>query len=92
MTPNPTSGDRLDDPRRRRLLQATALAGGLTMLPGALAATAARTTTARTRAGRIGGTIEQPRITIDAKAALNRGLRNEVDRRLKGILGGFGIR
>jgi uncharacterized protein involved in outer membrane biogenesis len=41
---------------------------------------------------KIGGTIAAPRITIDAAAAAKRGLRNEVDRRLKGILGGFGNR
>jgi uncharacterized protein involved in outer membrane biogenesis len=41
---------------------------------------------------RIGGTIAAPRITIDAAAAAKRGLRNEVERRLKGILGGFGAR
>lgn len=41
---------------------------------------------------RIGGTISAPRITIDAAAAAKRGLRNEVERRLKGILGGFGER
>ena len=39
---------------------------------------------------RIGGTIAAPRITIDAAAAAKRGLRNEVQRRLKGILGTFG--
>ena len=39
---------------------------------------------------KIGGTIESPRITIDAAAAARRGLRNEMQRRLKGILGGFG--
>jgi uncharacterized protein involved in outer membrane biogenesis len=38
---------------------------------------------------RIGGTLSSPRLTIDAVAALNRGLRNEVERRLKGILDGF---
>jgi uncharacterized protein involved in outer membrane biogenesis len=38
---------------------------------------------------RIGGTLENPRIAIDAAAAAKRGLRNEVERRLKGILGGF---
>jgi uncharacterized protein involved in outer membrane biogenesis len=42
--------------------------------------------------GKIGGTIDTPRITIDAAAAAKRGLRNEVERRLKGILGGFGQR
>jgi uncharacterized protein involved in outer membrane biogenesis len=39
---------------------------------------------------RIGGTIAAPRVTIDAEAAAKRGLRNEVQRRLKGILGAFG--
>jgi hypothetical protein len=39
---------------------------------------------------RLGGNIQSPRITIDAAAAAKRGLRNEVQRRLKGILGGFG--
>ena len=37
----------------------------------------------------IGGTISAPRLSIDAAAALKRGLRNEVQRRLEGILGGF---
>jgi uncharacterized protein involved in outer membrane biogenesis len=41
---------------------------------------------------RIGGTIDGPRVTIDAAAAAKRGLRNEVQRRLEGILGGFGKR
>lgn len=35
----------------------------------------------------IGGTLDAPRVTIDAGAAARRGLRNEVQRRLKGILG-----
>ena len=39
---------------------------------------------------RFGGTIAAPRLTIDAAAATKRGLRNEVDRRLKGFLEGFG--
>lgn len=39
---------------------------------------------------RIGGTLAAPRLTIDAAAAVKRGLRNEVERRLKGLLGGFG--
>ena len=39
---------------------------------------------------RLGGTIASPRVTIDAAAAAKRGLRNEVQRRLKGILGAFG--
>jgi hypothetical protein len=41
---------------------------------------------------RLGGTISAPRLTIDAAAAAKRGLRNEAERRLKGILGGFGNR
>jgi uncharacterized protein involved in outer membrane biogenesis len=41
---------------------------------------------------KIGGNIAAPRITIDAAAAAKRGLKNEVERRLKGILGGFGNR
>jgi hypothetical protein len=35
----------------------------------------------------IGGTLAAPRVTIDAGAAVRRGLRNEVQRRLKDILG-----
>lgn len=35
----------------------------------------------------IGGTLTSPRVTIDAGAAAKRGLRNEVQRRLKDILG-----
>ena len=35
----------------------------------------------------IGGTLSSPRVTIDAGAAVKRGLRNEVQRRLKDILG-----
>jgi uncharacterized protein involved in outer membrane biogenesis len=41
---------------------------------------------------RLGGTLANPSITIDAAAAAKRGLRNEVERRLKGILEGFGGR
>ena len=37
----------------------------------------------------VGGTLEAPHVTIDAGAAVRRGLRNEVQRRLKGILGGL---
>lgn len=33
----------------------------------------------------IGGTLSAPRVMIDAKAAVARGLRNEVERRLKGL-------
>ena len=39
---------------------------------------------------RFGGTIAAPRLTIDAAAATKRGLRNEVERRMKGFLEGFG--
>ena len=39
---------------------------------------------------RIGGTIAAPRVTIDAAAAAKRGLRNEAQRRLKGLFEGFG--
>ena len=39
--------------------------------------------------GRLGGTIDSPRIAIDAKAAITRGLRNEGERRLKGLLDGL---
>jgi|SRR5688572_43033 len=40
--------------------------------------------------GRISGTMAAPRLTIDAAAAAKRGLRNEMQRRLKGFLEGFG--
>ncbi len=33
----------------------------------------------------IGGTLDQPRVMIDAAAAVQRGIRNEVERRLKGL-------
>ena len=36
----------------------------------------------------IRGTLDAPRVTIDAAAAVRRGLRNEVQRRLKNVLGG----
>jgi uncharacterized protein involved in outer membrane biogenesis len=39
---------------------------------------------------RIGGTLAAPRLAIDAAAAAGRGLRNEVERRLKGLLDGIG--
>jgi hypothetical protein len=39
---------------------------------------------------RIGGTLAAPRLTIDAAAAAKRGLRNEMQRRFKGLLEGFG--
>ena len=38
----------------------------------------------------IGGTLRNPRLTIDVGAAAKRGLRNEVERRMKGILDGLG--
>ena len=38
----------------------------------------------------IGGTLQTPRLTIDVAAAAKRGLRNETERRIKGLLGGFG--
>ena len=37
----------------------------------------------------LGGTLERPRVTIDTKAAVTRGLRNETERRLKGLLDGL---
>jgi uncharacterized protein YhdP len=36
---------------------------------------------------RLGGTLEQPRITINAVAALRRGIQNELRDRLKGLFG-----
>lgn len=36
---------------------------------------------------RLGGTLEQPRITINAIAALRRGIQNELGERLKGLFG-----
>jgi uncharacterized protein involved in outer membrane biogenesis len=33
----------------------------------------------------LGGTLDRPRVTIDAAAAVQRGLRNEMQRRLKGV-------
>ena len=38
----------------------------------------------------IGGTLPMPRLTIDVAAAARRGLRNEVERRLKGLFEGLG--
>jgi hypothetical protein len=37
----------------------------------------------------LGGTLDAPRVSIDAGAAVRRGLRNEVERRLRNILGGL---
>jgi hypothetical protein len=34
----------------------------------------------------VGGTLESPRVAIDAGAAVKRGLKNEVEGRLKGLL------
>jgi hypothetical protein len=36
---------------------------------------------------RLGGTLEQPRITINALAAIRRGIQNEIRDRLKGLFG-----
>jgi len=41
---------------------------------------------------KIGGTLSAPGLSIDAAAALKRGLRNEVQHRLEDILGGFKVR
>ena len=38
----------------------------------------------------IGGTLSNPRLTIDVGAAAKRGLQNEVERRLKGLFDGLG--
>jgi uncharacterized protein involved in outer membrane biogenesis len=38
----------------------------------------------------VGGTLGMPRLTIDVAAAAKRGVQNEVERRLKGILDGLG--
>ena len=40
----------------------------------------------------IGGTLAMPRLTIDAGAAVKRGLRNEIERRMKDLLDGVGRR
>ncbi len=37
----------------------------------------------------VGGTLDAPHVSIDAGAAVRRGLRNKVERRLKDILGGL---
>ncbi|HEU4878217.1 MAG TPA: AsmA family protein [Gemmatimonadaceae bacterium] len=36
---------------------------------------------------RVGGTLKQPQITINATAAIRRGLQNEIERRFKGLFG-----
>jgi hypothetical protein len=38
----------------------------------------------------VGGTLSAPRLTIDVAAAAKRGLRNEAERRLKGLFEGLG--
>ena len=38
----------------------------------------------------VGGTLSQPRLTIDVAAAAKRGLRNEIGRRIKGLFDGLG--
>ena len=38
----------------------------------------------------IGGTLQAPRLTIDAGAAVQRGLRNEIERRMKDLIEGLG--
>jgi hypothetical protein len=40
----------------------------------------------------LGGTLGSPQLSIDAGAAVERGLRNEVERRLKDLLDQFGKR
>jgi hypothetical protein len=36
---------------------------------------------------KVGGTLQQPRITINATAAIRRGIQNEIERRFKGLFG-----
>jgi hypothetical protein len=62
------------------------------ILSEALSATAGRDLFRYTRAGNrivlpatIGGTLARPRVGIDAAAALQRGVRNEIERRLEGL-------
>jgi hypothetical protein len=71
-----------------------ALDGTLTMMLSEELSAQAGTDLARfTREGKrvvlpakLGGTLEAPRITIDASAALKRGVQNEIQRRLGGFL------
>jgi len=73
------------------------LDGGLDLsLSEALSAQAGNDLQRYTREGnrivlpaKIGGTLAGPHLSIDAAAALRRGLRNEVQRRLGDLLGGF---
>lgn len=75
------------------IIPTKALAGRATlMLSEALSAQAGTDLVRFTREGDrvvlpavLGGTLERPRITIDAAAAAQRGLRNELQRRLKGL-------
>jgi hypothetical protein len=76
-------------------LETGALAGTLEMTLSEELSAQAGTDLARytQREGRIvlpaklGRTLEQPRLTIDASAALKRGIQNEIERRLKGLFG-----
>jgi hypothetical protein len=78
-------------------LDSKALAGRVDIsLSEALSAQAGRDLVRYTREGNrvvlpasIGGTLDRPRITIDAAAAVQRGLRNEIQRRLGGLLDRF---
>jgi len=63
------------------------------VLSEALSATAGRDLFRYARAGNrivlpatVGGTLGQPRLGIDAAAALRRGVRNEIERQLQGLL------
>jgi uncharacterized protein involved in outer membrane biogenesis len=76
-------------------LESGALAGTLEMTLSEELSAQAGTDLARytQRGGRIvlparlGRTLEQPSLTIDASAALKRGIQNELERRLKGLFG-----
>lgn len=78
-------------------LDSKALVGRVDIsLSEALSAQAGRDLVRYTREGNrvvlpasIGGTLDRPRIAIDAAAAVQRGLRNEVQRRLGGLLDRF---
>ena len=62
--------------------------GAAAPAPQASAASAAPASGGAT-GGRTPPTLDQPRVTIDAKAALERGIKNEAERRLKGLLDDF---
>ena len=78
-------------------LDTSRLDGRLDMsLSEALSAQAGRDLYRYTREGNrvvlpatIGGTLGSPRLAIDASAAIQRGLKNEIQRRLGGILDRF---